>query len=450
MIRREKMNQNYRRRSILAAPWRRFAATAMTITSIGCAMTPNTSTAQLEHITAITWNLGWHLSQAEAAEWINECGKMFKKNAAGSAWVQDDSGEKSGWQLDFSRTARVPVQWDISQRPPCNVYQQNFRTVAATVPAYATRIAQARKILQGPGAADVMAFQEVSGAQAVKEVLGAAANDYHVCSFENFKVQRLAFAWRKSLGGSSASCRIEPSLSLPAREVAQQPRPGLELTLEINSKKIRFFNVHLKSSCVSPLANGDDLAGSDANCQILQDQVVPLENWLESRSANVDQVVALGDFNRNLAHEAAEPASQPVRVGTTSAPSDPLPAGAKVRNLFKEVNDGVPGASALNLVDITCPKTETTRSQCAKSKTANLSSDERNELANPTQLGCRNPIGLDHVLVGSNLRPASAEKIPLGNFGRSAHPTATRPEPFLAVSDHCPVLVRVRLGGVNP
>ena len=48
--------------------------------------------------------------------------------------------------------------------------------------------------------ADVIAFQAVSWVAAVREALGPAAGSYVACSYIGYKIQRLAFAWRKSLG----------------------------------------------------------------------------------------------------------------------------------------------------------------------------------------------------------------------------------------------------------
>jgi hypothetical protein len=134
----------------------------------------------------------------------------------------------------FRSRRRQAVQWDISTIPPCNVYQANFKTVEATVPAYEQRLRQLHSVLRSVGPPDVIAFQEVSGAQSIRDVLGSLSDEYQVCSFNGFKVQRLAFAWRKSLGGSVANCQLEPTLSLPERDISQQPRPGLALTLSIN------------------------------------------------------------------------------------------------------------------------------------------------------------------------------------------------------------------------
>jgi hypothetical protein len=45
-----------------------------------------------------TWNLGWHLSQAEAQTWITRCGAPFARNAATGQWEPASSGTP-GWEL---------------------------------------------------------------------------------------------------------------------------------------------------------------------------------------------------------------------------------------------------------------------------------------------------------------------------------------------------------------
>lgn len=33
-----------------------------------------------------TWNLGWHVSQAEVGPWIAQCGKAYSKNPESGVW----------------------------------------------------------------------------------------------------------------------------------------------------------------------------------------------------------------------------------------------------------------------------------------------------------------------------------------------------------------------------
>lgn len=402
-----------------------------------------------------TWNLGWHVSQAELGPWIAQCGKHFAKNARSGVWEVASAkapGAQIGWDIDDKRPQIEGV--DLAVMPPCGVYRSPSRAgIAVTPAAWAKRNAQIATVLRDDIKADVIAFQEVSGVAAVREALGPAAGDYEVCSFEpRYKIQRLAFAWKKTLGPSVGACREFRDLVLPQRAEKDQVRPGFALTLQVAGKKIRFLTLHLKSACVSPL---DGRGRLDANtrpddpCLVLQQQVAPLESIIEGLPQGVDHVVVLGDFNRNLAHEAARVAgAEPVRSNGSTDLRQPRPAGVATRNLLAEVNDGQPPASALVLLSPRCSGPAELTAACDRAKTQVLTADERRVLTDRTGLGCRNPSGLVHVLVSDELATSvlSANKLPLGNFGRSlsARPPQ-HPEALLAVSDHCPVVAEIDL-----
>ena len=225
------------------------------------------------------------------------------------------------------------------------------------------------------------------------------------------------------------------------------------MTLTVAGKKIRFFTVHLKSACVSPLDRGrgrlDGNTGPNDPCLVLQQQVAPLEVILEDLPKGVDHVVVLGDFNRNLGHEAARVAgAEPVRSDGSIDLVRPRLAGVMTRNLLAEVNDGQPVASTLSLLSPTCTGSAELAAACDRAKAQVPSVEDRRLLTDRTGLGCRNPIGLDHILVSDELAKAvlSTSKVPLGNFGRSlsARPPQN-PEPLLAVSDHCPLVAEIDL-----
>ena len=391
-------------------------------------------------VTVATWNLGWHLDAPLATRWIAACSQKFSKPGNGENWRPDPAGTKTGWQLRWGRDAKI--DWDIAQLPPCDVWQSRFKPVAVTEAALAKRRQQIAEVLAKRVNADVIAFQEVSSVQAVREVLPDGGRDYEVCGFTSHKVQRLAFAWRRSVATAVGGCEVYSPLALPERPVKEQPRPGLSVTLRIGGKVTRFMTVHLKSSCVSPLEGGGgtrgQLASDDKACSVLQAQLQPLENWLQERSQGVDAVVMLGDFNRNIAHEASLPANTPVRSQGRST------------NLWREVNDGVPAASLLTALDTACPLDATSAALCKDAKSRVLDKPEMAQLTDAKALGCRNPIGLDHIAVRLPAGAAAgavpvAEKVALGFLGRTLEASDKRPEPLLAVSDHCPLRARLSL-----
>jgi exonuclease III len=287
---------------------------------------------------------------------------------------------------------------------------------------YAQRSARIGRFLREQVQADVIAFQEVSGAAAVRELLG---DGWKVCSYEGHKVQRTAIAWKASLG--DGSCRVNWPLALPERPMKDQVRPGLALTLTHEGKRLSVLTVHLKSSCVSPLDDQSRTPGrgqldsSEPNCQSLQAQVAPLEAWLDAELKASDALVALGDFNRNLAHEATEDTARGIRTD------------GRTRNLWRELNDGDP--KPLTLLGAECAPTADGRALCSLAKGRLLSGPEYGALRG--QLGCRNPIGLDHIVLGGALQADGAQKLAL------AAEAETRADQ-LGLSDHCPVRAVLR------
>lgn len=153
--------------------------------------------------------------------------------------------------------------------------------------------------------------------------------------------------------GNRGELRVEPSLSLPGNPNADRPRPSLSVDLTIDGELVRILAVHLKSSCVSPLeASGNLSDDQDRDCRLLQQQIVPLETWLEDL-ASTDKFIVLGDFNRNFWHEVHE--TGPVRTDGSS-PHTPLPPpGVLVQDLFGEVFDDTPASTTVTLLRERCP-----------------------------------------------------------------------------------------------
>ena len=414
---------------------RRSFVAALAVTLVGGAFAADLRLA--------TWNLGWHMDTALARTWIDQCSRPFAQSAKDQRWAPAAEGPVTGWQLKWGRDAAI--DWDIGRLPPCDVYQWRGQIVPVTPQSYALRQRQVTEVLQRQVNADIIAFQEVSGRQSVLEVLPGGAAEYEVCGYEGHKVQRLAIAWRKRLG-AALSCDADWPLSLPQAPGKDQPRPGLALTLKVDGKLLRVLTLHLKSSCVSPLEDTrpdgrGQLDGQEPNCRVLQSQVPALEAWLEAQSQGVDSLVVLGDFNRDLAHESREAANAPVR--SSGKPSDPHAPGNRVRNLWREINDGVPASSLLTLLDVACPGDATTQALCTAAKSRRLARDEYFRLGGLEGLGCRNPIGLDHIAVAGAGRAEAASKVALGAQGPTAAASETLPSGSLGTSDHCPMVTEL-------
>ncbi|MFN0191854.1 MAG: endonuclease/exonuclease/phosphatase family protein [Aestuariivirga sp.] len=242
---------------------------------------------------------------------------------------------------------------------------------------------------------------------------------------------------------------MEEAVSLPASEPKDQVRPGLTAKISVDSKTLTVLTVHLKSSCVSPLENmasnpdKGKLEKSDPHCQILQKQVKPLESWIEAQSAD-GAFVMLGDFNRNLHHEMNSIAPDQIRVDGSDAKTA-LPDGVLVRSLMGELNDGEPVHSAMTLAPSECVLSAELQAICERAKIEALSRDELKPLTRSDGLGCRNPVGLDHVLLGSGVAiDGKASKVPLGKLGGTRPASGEFPNPLLALSDHCPMIAKVK------
>ena len=395
-----------------------------------------------------SWNLGWHLNQAEAKSWIAGCNTRYELDQ-NKTWIKSKNTDaKTGWEMDWRpRDAGIKLPWNIESMPPCNVYEDDTgKVIAVTKAAFKNRsTALAETIAQiSP---DVIAFQEVSGERAIKEVLGKSASNYQICSYSGYSVQRLAFAWKKSLAKSKGVCEKYDALSLPENNNQRRPRPGLRLALDINGKKTAFLNVHLKSSCVSPLEKNEQQRGqlesTQKDCLVLQQQIRPLENWIETTSTTFDRFIVMGDFNRDLWHEYDQAKTLSARIDA-SAPTAPRDAKTRVRLLLSEVNDNMPMQSAMTLASASCKKSDSTNALCTKAKLLRLSSDEMKSLGD--EMGCRNPVALDQMLISNSWNAgtavSNAEKIAIApgsssiNTDNKGVKTVT-----LSLSDHCPTQI---------
>lgn len=398
--------------------------------------------ASARDLTIATWNLGWHMDKATVAEWIDACNATYEQDQSTKLWHRSvQPGSQFGWDID----AFAIEGWDAARLPVCNVYGANkgdvgFASIRVTNVAYETRLAKIRDFIATSVKADIIAFQEVSGREAVAAVLPGGEADWGICSFTTFKVQRLAIAYHKALG-NEISCATEDSLSLKdIRPVKEQPRPGLTLALDIDGVRVQVLNVHLKSSCVSPLAK-NALGGEGKDCMILHDQVARLEVWLDRETAASDKTILIGDFNRNFWHELEDQA--PVRKDG-SDPKTPLPTGVKVNSMFEEVVDGAPLSSIMTMLKEQCSLNEVGVLLCDWAEMRPLETPETDVLRHRNYLGCRNPVGLDHVLVGPGLvASGEAVHVSIKDLGINRHANKDFPEPTLGIADHCPMIAKV-------
>ncbi|MBI3561948.1 MAG: endonuclease/exonuclease/phosphatase family protein [Gammaproteobacteria bacterium] len=251
---------------------------------------------------------------------------------------------------------------------------------------------------------DILAVQEVQNPQALARVL---PEGYQVACFTTrTDAQNLGYAVRNELL-TQIRCREVVALSLEQQPGTQHLlRRGLELTLQHAGTTVNLLNVHLKSSCPKgPLTNSKNPA-----CAVLQQQIPVLEQWIEEHARAKHPFMILGDWNRDL--EAEQSHHYPARIDG-SDPATPLVNPLRVRNLFPEINDHVPPASAMQLVKL--------------------------EGSTPRRRQC--PVYLDHMVVSETL---------LGLLDAAAN--TGRTEPLFArlvpvpstASDHC--ILQMTLG----
>lgn len=394
--------------------------------------------AETKVLTVASWNLGWHMDTATANRWIDLCNKRYVKDAGADVWREGDGPDsKPGWFVD---TFKIQG-WDTAQYPVCGVYRDRENDVIFVKPTgYQKRLAQLSKYIASSLPADILAFQEVNGEDSVRAILANNGADYDFCSISGYKVQRIVIAWKKSLG-QKVSCDIEDALSLPNNPPDKQPRPGLALSLIIEGTTLHVLSVHLKSSCVSPFENGN-LSGGGDNCAILQQQVEPLESWIERVTATDGKVILLGDFNRNFWHELRDPS--PVRTDGGS-PASPHTSSSLTNSVIEDVFDGSPATSTMRMLEEHCDTSEIGVLLCDASEIRPLDAAERALLSSPNYLGCRNAVGLDHVFVGNGVKsPMAAEHRSIGKFGGSvAGSNPDGSDQLLAISDHCPTVALI-------
>jgi endonuclease/exonuclease/phosphatase family metal-dependent hydrolase len=156
--------------------------------------------------------------------------------------------------------------------------------------------------------ADVVALQEVEGERAIRRVFDPAAYAFHFTR-EADQLQRTGFAWRRSL-------RVEVLPDLVALRI-ENTRRGADVRVHFGGRTLRLLSVHLKAHCA------DGLPESTEACDILFDQLPPLESWIDARAGEGEPFAVLGDFNRHL------------------GPRDPF---------WLDLDDGEPGGA--DLVDV--------------------------------------------------------------------------------------------------
>lgn len=384
-----------------------------------------------------SFNMGWAGTPAEFARYLSVCSAPAvnycdtRARIERGATVATDAEKARAAKCQEGTFAAAGGRDASMMVAPCNAYRpprtppgvpRTDPAVSRVPAAYQEKIEQLTRTVDGlirNEAVRVIAFQEVSGTEVVKLVLGAHADKFDVCAAKHNAFQTLAFAWDKRLTTTPGACETESSLAIldPANDPAafRRVRPGLALSLTVNGEPVTFLNVHLKAGCAS-VTNEDArypgrlLDDPAEACEVLNRQVAPLEAWIESVAKRSPRFVWMGDFNRRIDdEEKLAIAKDKVRADGSD------PAGANKANngkvatryLWPELNDGTPVLYQVPL---------STR-----------------------EGGCTGFTGLDHIVISEALKKLNEGVVASKKVG-----VAEKPHQPIETSDHCPRVAQLK------
>ena len=411
----------------------------------GCAPTrapdvPASRQARAEPLTTgiASFNMGWAGTPAEFDRYLKVCSAPSVSYCDTRArW---ERGTTVATDAEKARAAKCQADTfaaaggrDASMMvAPCNAYRPPRAAPGAPrIDAAATRVPAAykEKIDQLTATVDrvianegvrVIAFQEVSGADVVKLVLGKHAGRFDVCAASHNAFQTLAFAWDKSLTTRPGVCETESALAIldPTNDpnAFRRVRPGIALTLTVNGEPVTFLNVHLKAGCAS-VTNEDTrypgrlLDDAAEACDVLNRQVAPLEAWIESVAKKSPRFVWMGDFNRRIDdEEKLAIAKDKVRADGSDPAGAHRASNGKVntRYLWPELNDGTPSMYQVPL--------------------------------STKEGGCTGFTGLDHIVISEALKRTNPGVV----FSKKVA-VAEKPGQRIETSDHCPRIAQLKL-----
>lgn len=413
-------------------------ALAFSATSVLAQTAPAAASAPAKVLTTgiASFNMGWAGTPAEFRKHVEVCGAPSvnwcdtrPRWERGTTTASDAEKERAA-KCQEATIAAAGGKDKSMMVPPCNAYraprpapgQARINPNDSRKPeAYQEKIAQLTSTIENlidKEGVRVIAFQEVSGAEVIKLVLGKYAGKFEVCAAKHNAFQTLAFAWDKTVTSKPGVCATEDKLAVldpPGDPAAfRRVRPGLALELVINNAPVTFMNVHLKSGCANVVATDRYAArllddAFDA-CDVLNRQVAPLEEWIEAVAAKSPRFVWLGDFNRRIdEEEAANIPKDKVRTdGSDPAkPNKPVNGKVPTRYLWPELNDGT-------LVMFQIP----------------LSTQEG---------GCKGFSGLDHIVISEALKKINEGVVfskKVGVFEKDGQAIET--------SDHCPRIAQLK------
>ena len=144
--------------------------------------------------------------------------------------------------------------------------------------------------------ADVIAFQEVNGPRAASRIFPPRDYTLHFSGRYDSRYDDIynGFAVRRGRFDRVVK-RDHEALGLGSTS-RYQLRWGVDLMVARDGRRLRLFNVHLKSKCFSKSLRSP----RSRPCRTLARQVEPLEAWVDARWREGVPFVVLGDFNREM------------------------------------------------------------------------------------------------------------------------------------------------------
>ncbi len=180
--------------------------------------------------------------------------------------------------------------------------------------------------------ADIVAFQEVENVAAAHRVF--PASDWQVEVSRRPPAENGPACWDRPqarLGHLATGFAIRHGVqyrrngdltTLGAGDAFQ--RWATDIVVTSQDRELRLLSVHLKTGCWGAGQDGD--SGSAETCATLRGQIEELKAWADTRRAQAQPFVILGDFNRRLtladdwAWRLLSPASAPLLLLTKDVP----------------------------------------------------------------------------------------------------------------------------------
>lgn len=153
-----------------------------------------------------------------------------------------------------------------------------------------------KAIAQGMNA-DIVAFQEVDGAETAANVFDPAV--YDVVSTQEDDVQRTGFAIRKGIRWTQEPDLVELDTK-PRKGCGPSLRRGAVVTVDFDGKPTTLVSLHLKSGCFSSVEDASDREGAKQACADAHPQHTILADWVSRQQKGGVPFILLGDFNRRL------------------------------------------------------------------------------------------------------------------------------------------------------